>query len=133
MMNKSRTAFTLIELVVVIMILGILAGVAAPKMFQTSQTASENGLRQTLSVIRNAIELYAANEGSYPTATGGDLMADLRPYLQGNTFPISPVGAGNATVALSTDNPLTPSGTEDWKYNATSGEFICNTTGYQDW
>jgi prepilin-type N-terminal cleavage/methylation domain-containing protein len=132
-MNKSRTAFTLIELVVVIMILGILAGVAAPKMFRTSQTASENGLRQTLAVVRNAIELYAAEAGEYPTAPANDLMPELRPYLQGNTFPGSPIGAGDSTISVSAADPLVADDTSDWMYNATTGEFISNTPPYDTW
>ena len=61
-MNKNR-GFTLVELVVVILILGILAGVAAPRLLDTSGCAADNGLKQTLKVMRDAIELYAAEHG----------------------------------------------------------------------
>ena len=65
----KRVGFTLIELVVVIMILGILAGVAAPKLLKTSAAATDNGLKQTLSVVRDAIEMYAAeHNGVLPGA-----------------------------------------------------------------
>ena len=64
---EKRQGFTLVELVVVVMILGILAAVAAPKLLGTSGTATDNGLRQTLSVVRDAIERYAAeNGGDFP-------------------------------------------------------------------
>jgi prepilin-type N-terminal cleavage/methylation domain-containing protein len=125
-MSKQRNGFTLIELVVVILILGILAGVGAPKLFSTSDKATEAGVKQTLSVIRNAIQLYAADHGSKPSGT--DLYDDLQDYLQGKEFPKCPVGNTNSDVAVDTTDPLTASGTEGWKYNPTTGEFICNSS-----
>jgi len=69
-MKTRRNGFTLIELVVVIMILGILAGVAAPKLLSVGGDATDNGLKQSLSIIRDAIELYAAdNGGNLPPCT----------------------------------------------------------------
>ena len=60
---RKHKGFTLIEFVVVVMILGILAAVAAPKLLNTSSTASDNGLKETLGVVRDAIERYAAEHG----------------------------------------------------------------------
>ena len=60
---RKHKGFTLIELVVVVMILGILAAVAAPKLLGTSSTAADNGIKQTLGVVRDAIERYAAEHG----------------------------------------------------------------------
>ncbi len=67
---RQRRAFTLVELVVVVLILGILAAIAAPKVFRGSDDAAETALRQNLSVIRDAIELYALeHDGRYPGST----------------------------------------------------------------
>lgn len=130
-MSKQRNGFTLIELVVVILILGILAGVGAPKLFSTSSDATDNSLKQTLSVIRNGIELHAArNAGQFPNAADSAAFhTAMETYLRGK-FPVCPVGNKNNSVAVEVaDAPLTVGGTEGWKYNSTTGEFICNSAG----
>jgi general secretion pathway protein G len=122
-------------LVVVILILGILAGVAAPKMFNTSAKAADNSLKQTLAIVRDAIELYASqNGGAFPPINAGDSGASfkalLTPYLRG-PFPKCPVGpsaAQNANV-LSGAAPGAAAPTDGWKYNAATGAFICNNSG----
>ncbi|QDT69048.1 Type II secretion system protein G precursor [Planctomycetes bacterium MalM25] len=127
-MNR-RDAFTLVELVVVIMILGILAGVAAPKLLNTSTQATENGLRQTLAVVRDAIELYAAqNGGNLPacTSTGADFRTALEPFLRGE-FPIAPYGSTDFNVTPTSGATTTPDGTTGWMFNTTDGTFICNS------
>ena len=133
-----RRAFTLIELVVVILILGILAGVAAPKLLSTSGNAVDNGLKQSLSIIRDAIELYTIdNGGAIPpcTGTGADFRAALDPYIR-TDFPICPVGpAQNNNIeprngGASMNGPLMP--TEGWAYHVDRAEFICNYGGFSN-
>lgn len=120
---RKRAGFTLVELVVVIMILGILAGVAAPKFINTSQEASENSAKQTLSVVRNAIEMYIAqNNGTKPTVAG--IAGELAPYIRGS-FPACPVGANAGSAAVGAG--LTIGGTEGWRYDTTTNAFIINS------
>src|SRR5687768_5264741 len=123
----KRNGFTLVELVVVILILGILAGVAAPKMFQTSAKATDNGLRQTLSVVRDAIELYVSQTGSPPpcTAPGTNFQTALKPFLRG-PFPKCPVGSFQNMDVKPTTGVTTADNTTGWMYNTGTGEFICN-------
>jgi general secretion pathway protein G len=131
---RAQKGFTLVELVVVVMILGILAAVAAPKLLGTSSTASENGLKQTLGVVRDAIERHAAEKGgTLPRGTSeGDFKTDLLPYLRG-TFPVCPVAGNNAKVKITTTDPGVTgiegvaAPTESWHYCSATGQFICNS------
>lgn len=127
---RKQKGFTLIELVVVVMILGILAAVAAPKLLNTSSTASDNGLKQTLGVVRDAIERYAAEHGgALPGADGNQatLKTDLSTYLRG-AFPTCPVNGKNDQVEVKTTaGTYTPTGSNSWLYNSADGTFICNS------
>lgn len=127
-----RGAFTLVELVVVILILGILSGIAAPRFLETSALATENSHRQTLSAVRNAIELYGAVNGELPgqTKSSDDLKAELAPFLRGD-FPENPFGADEdkaSEIKISAKgNPLSAGGNDGWLYDNVSGEFISNS------
>ena len=120
-MNK-QSGFTLIELVVVILILGILAGVAAPRLFDTAGQANENSARTTLTIVRDAIELYAAaNNGPPGWTDSATFQGDLDTYLRGSVFPSCSVGFGGNAVS----NAAATDGTTAWRYNG--GEFFINS------
>lgn len=63
----DNAAFTLIELLVVIAVLGILAGIAVPRITGVQDQARREALNATASSIRNAMEMAYASSGSYPT------------------------------------------------------------------
>lgn len=76
-MNVTRTGtrgFSLVELVIVIVILGIIAAVAIPRITSGSRNAGESALRANLASVRNAIDWYYGEHNSvFPgvNAAGG--------------------------------------------------------------
>jgi len=66
---RARRGFTLIELVVVIAILGILAGIAIPRFLDATATARGAKIVADLRTIDSAIVIYNAKTGSFPADT----------------------------------------------------------------
>ena len=64
-MKRSR-GFTLIELLVVMGIIAMLLTVAGPRYFTSLEKAKETTLRQSLSVMREALDQYYGDTGRYP-------------------------------------------------------------------
>jgi len=131
--KRSRRGFTLIELVVVVLVMGILAAVAAPKMFDTASNAKINSARQSLSVVRDAIELYRAQIGTYPgqAATGTALATDLKPFLKGPFPKVSISGAPNNGTVKYGSTTAAVDGSTDWVYDKADGSIVINLTGYE--
>lgn len=133
--RNRNSAFTLVELVIVVLILGILAAVAAPRMFDTAGDARTNATRHSLTVVRDAIQLYRAQNNALPGEAGteADLIADLATMLNG-PFPQCSVGNVGATVRIQTSGAaLSASGTESWAYDNTTGDFIVNHADGSAW
>ena len=141
MKTTKRSGFSLIEMVIVILILGIIAAVAAPKMFDTAKTAEQNSTRQQLAVLRNAIEMYRARDGVYPLVN--TLTTGLAPMLNG-PFPTPNMGTVrgksgvyyDATAAVDTSAVASPGTTTGWVYKPANGSLKLNVAsgdlGY-DW
>jgi len=63
---KMHRGFTLIELLVVMAIIATLLSIATPRYFSQLQHAREASLRETLAVVRDAIDKYHTDTGTYP-------------------------------------------------------------------
>jgi general secretion pathway protein G len=64
--RRGAEGFTLIELIIVIAVIGILATLVIPRMSQTPLKAKEAVLKADLHAMRDVIDQYFADRGSYP-------------------------------------------------------------------
>lgn len=71
--------FTLIEILVVIVILGILAGLIVPRIMDRPDQARVVAARADIAAIMNALKLYRLDNGAYPSAEQGLLALVQRP------------------------------------------------------
>ncbi len=77
--GQPQRGFTLIELIVVLAIVALLTSIAAPRLFGSVERAREVSLRSSLTVMREAIDRFAADRGRYPEDI--DTLVTLR-YLR---------------------------------------------------
>ncbi len=89
-MNTVRTAvrkgFTLVEILIVVVILGILAAIVIPQFSSASQAAQASSLVTQLQSIRSQLELYQLQHGGdYPTL-GADGLGEDEFWAQLNNF-----------------------------------------------
>ncbi|KTD21266.1 type II secretion system major pseudopilin GspG [Legionella londiniensis] len=68
---SKQTGFSLIEIMVVVVILGILASIVVPKIINRPDEARVVKAKQDISAIESAIELYKLDNGFYPSTDQG--------------------------------------------------------------
>ena len=72
MLPKRKSGFTLVELLIVVIILGILAAVVVPQFSGASEDAKEAAVMTNLQTLRGAIEMYyVQHNDTYPGTIGG--------------------------------------------------------------
>lgn len=71
-MVRVKRAFTLVEILIVVVILGILAAIIVPNMVSATDQASENATLTELQKLRNHLGVYFAREGTFPAVEEGD-------------------------------------------------------------
>ena len=69
--NKNNSGFTLIELMIVIIILGVLAMYIAPKFMERPGEAKQVKARLDITTFETALKLYKLDSGKYPTTEQG--------------------------------------------------------------
>ena len=102
-MRATRGAFTLVEILIVVMILGILAAVVAQSFTESTEEAAMRTTTYELEKIRRAINIYRVENGQALPAvvagdgTWGEIVGEDGSYL--TKPPLNPyVGGPNARV-----------------------------------
>jgi len=129
MKRQARHAFTLVEILIVVVILGILAAIVVPQFAGAVEDSAVTTTKSELQKLRRAIEVFEVrNENSLPDITAGDgtwgeLIVSTGAYLK--EPPANPyVGGENAKVIVLGDAPDNAYQTAyAWIYNDATGEI----------
>ncbi|HIP13251.1 MAG TPA: type II secretion system protein GspG [Arcobacter sp.] len=117
--NNSKKAFTIIELMVVITIIGILASLVAPKFMGKLETAKIKTTKAQIEMLSTALDSFNLDTGRYPTDSEGlkvlwirnnDIRGYNGPYLP---KPVNADAWGNPYI-----------------YKTTSGDHAFDITSY---
>ena len=113
--QKKVGGFTLIELIMVIVILGILAAIAIPKLFDFSGDAKRATALGVLGAVRTAVALYFS-KNALPPPTGGN-----RPWWPNFTqLTSADSGPGVVMESKMADNPFSENGNSASRNNVDS-------------
>ena len=147
--QRNRRGFTLVEVLIVVVILGILAATVLPQFTTSNNDAKESAVMQDLQTVRSQIELYRFQHlGSLPAEDSTDasdfedamlLSSDadnttgaigtkpFGPYFIGK-LPPNPYNNLRTVLMTTTDlGSVTPDDTTGWIYNSDLGQIKANT------
>src|SRR5919204_4818848 len=98
-MAQEESGFTLVELLVVMLILGILAAIAIPAFLNQREKANDADAKSSANTAQQAMETYQTDhQGSYVGATVAGLVA-IEPTLQNANLAVTGNGGAGAPTA----------------------------------
>jgi len=156
MSRPTYRAFSLVEILIVVMILGILAAIAIPKMSNAAQLARENSMKTDLQQLRTQLGVYKSQHAVYPGYPNGDsnatpTMAAIQdqllkfssssgatsttrsalyqwgPYL--DAMPTNAINSKSDWKILADSDAITPDDTTGWLYQPSTGIIKPNNSG----
>ena len=144
-MSKRKNGFTLVEILIVVIILGILAAVVIPQFSDASDDTRSSSAMTNLKTVRSQLQLYkaqhnetwpdAADLGQMTTFTDAEGTTNATqtavyrfgPYLL--RVPANPyTGANTVTIVADAATAYSAAGDmqQGWWYNSETGEFHCH-------
>lgn len=134
MMNVRKSkAFTLVEILIVVVILGILAAIVVPQFTKASEDAQTGNVVTQLQTIRSQIELFRVrNNGNYPALTASGTAPNFGwDALVGTNFmraaPNNPrTGTASITAGTAAPTAKANSGDAGWVFDAATGNVWAN-------
>lgn len=121
--QRRRAGFTLIEILLVVVIIGILAALAVPKLSGRVEQAKQAAVKKEIQSLGTALELYELDVGEYPSSLQGLIISGSGkgwkgPYIKSGKLPKDPWGndysyskGGNGTYTLTSSGVKdTPAG-----------------------
>ncbi len=145
--RRRKGAFTLVEILIVVVILGVLAAIAIPQFSGATSEANLNTLLGNLQTVRSQIQLYKVQHRDLlpgQTSVGGDVTEaefvaaltnddDYGAYVNKIPENLYVSNAANRdTIKCVNDAAAVPAGTEGtgWWFNAANGDFrACDSFG----
>ena len=87
--RARQQGFSLIEIMVVVVIIGILAALIVPRLMDRPDQARVVAARQDIAALMQALKLFKLDNGRYPSAEQG-LQALVKPPQGGGAMPVTP-------------------------------------------
>jgi general secretion pathway protein G len=117
--GKTELGFTLVELIIVIAIIGILAGIAIPKFMEANKAARGAKIVADMRTIESALNIYYVKYGEYPATKDTTGFAEI---VNDGTWPVPPIGDFTIvhTIGTTGDGPTVGTCSDETAYTYTA-------------